>query len=106
MYSNQHFAIFPSPEWGIRALGKLLLNYEKIHGISTVSGIISRYAPTNENNTDAYIDAVCDELSVFSHWPISVEKRLPELVKAIIKHENGLQPYSDDLIDRGLNMIG
>ncbi|WP_419810677.1 structural protein [Bacterioplanoides sp.] len=98
------FVIFDSPEFGIRALSKLLLNYERLYGLNTVSGIINRYAPTNENNTLAYVESVAGKLGVNPHEQITVADRLPELVKAIIYHENGQQPYSDDLIGRGIGM--
>ena len=49
-------SILSSPEYGIRALGKLLLNYYYKYDLNTVEDIISRYAPSNENNTNAYVD--------------------------------------------------
>ncbi|EAT13383.1 structural protein [Bermanella marisrubri] len=102
------FAIFESPEFGIRAMGRTLMNYDRLYGLNTVSEIISRWAPSNENNTEAYIDAVADELGVFTFWPLDLNDadRLTQLIKAIIKHENGIQPYSDDLIARGVRLAG
>ncbi|EDG3210247.1 hypothetical protein B6O47_21255 [Salmonella enterica] len=32
----------------------ILRNYQRKHGLNTISGIINRWAPTNENNTQAY----------------------------------------------------
>lgn len=98
------FVIFSSPEFGIRALAKLLLNYERLYQLNTVEGIINRYAPSNENNTAAYVNSVAGKLDLDPHTTFSVEARLPELMKAIIHHENGQQPYSDELIDRGIGM--
>ena len=100
------FAIFKSPEWGVRALGKLLLNYEKLHGLNTVAGIIGRYAPTNENDTDSYINSVAKKIGLDSHTSFIVADYLPELMNAIIRHENGINPYSDELIKNGLALIG
>jgi hypothetical protein len=100
------FAIFKSPEWGVRALGKLLLNYEKLHGLNTVAGIIGRYAPTNENDTDSYINSVAKKIGLDSHTSFIVADYLPELMNAIIMHENGINPYSDELIKNGLALIG
>lgn len=100
------FAIFKSPEWGIRALGKLLLNYEKLHGLNTVAGIIGRYAPPVENVTSSYINSVAKKIGLDSHTSFIVADYLPELVNAIIKHENGINPYSDELIQNGLVLIG
>ena len=99
------FAIFKSPEWGIRALAKLLLNYEKIHGLNTVEGIIGRYAPVKENNTGAYINSVAGSLGVDPYTPFSVGEKLTPLINAIIKHENGINPYSAVLIANGISLV-
>ena len=74
---------------GIRALGKVLLNYQKVHGLNTVRGIIGRWAPTSENNTGAYVAAVAGKLGVTPDQPIEVRLYLQKLVKAICEHENG-----------------
>lgn len=102
---DKGFAIFKSSEWGIRALAKLLLNYEKIHGLNTVAGIIGRYAPTNENNTGEYVNSVSGSLGVDPHTPFSVGEKLTPLINAIIKHENGINPYSSVLIANGIALV-
>ena len=56
---DSSFCVFVAPEWGIRALTKLILNYDRIYNVNTVEGIITRYAPSNENDTEAYIAHVC-----------------------------------------------
>ncbi|PHS77834.1 MAG: structural protein [Robiginitomaculum sp.] len=99
------FIQFKSPEWGIRAMAKLLLNYESIYGLNTVAGIIGRWAPSSENNTSAYILAVSRKLGVDPNEPFSVRGKLVQLVKAIIKHENGIQPYADFQINGGIRLI-
>lgn len=55
---NPRFALFDTPENGIRALGKLLQTYRTKYGLKTVGGIISRWAPGVENDTAAYVRAV------------------------------------------------
>lgn len=102
--TDGEFAIFSAPEWGLRALARLLRNYESKHRLNTVRGIISRYAPSNENNTEAYISSVARALGIDPDTTFSVEARLPELMRAIIKHENGQQPYSGELIAKGISM--
>ncbi|WP_296276551.1 structural protein P5 [Pseudomonas sp. UBA7530] len=106
------FARFDSPENGIRALAKLLLNYRGKdgmpgvggHGIDTVRETISRWAPGNENDTAAYIAAVAKALGVKSDAVIDVRQRpvLRALLVEIITHENGRQPYADAVIDEGV----
>ena len=47
-------AQFPSMEEGLKALDQNLASYGK-KGINTLSGVISTWAPSSENNTNAYI---------------------------------------------------
>jgi hypothetical protein len=99
------FEVFSSPEWGIRAGGKTLLNYQRLHGLGSVIEIISRFAPATENDTAAYISQVSKALNIAPDQRIIVAEVLPQLVAAIIKHENGLNPYSETLIQNGLALI-
>ena len=96
------FCRFESPIFGIRALAKLLLNYQRKYGINTVAGVIMRWAPATENNTRAYIDSVADDCGVDSVQEIVIADHLPAMVRAIIAHENGQQPYSDETINAGI----
>ncbi|MFP3373580.1 structural protein P5, partial [Pseudomonas sp. SIMBA_068] len=85
------------PENGIRALGKLLINYRGKDGmpgvggpgIDTVRETITRWAPGNENNTEAYIAAVARRLGVNANDVIDVRKAatLGVMVSSIIAHE-------------------
>jgi hypothetical protein len=101
---DPRFVVFASPEFGIRALAKILLNYQRKHGIRTIDGIIRRYAPPGENDAGAYARAVAAACGVDPMERIDIAQRLPDIVPAIIRHENGRQPYSDDLIARGIAM--
>lgn len=93
------FSRFDSAHNGIRALAKLLLNYRKLHGLRTVEGLISRWAPSNENDTKAYARAVAQEIGVPIQAPLHFDQAtLGKMVTAIIRHENGQQPYSTEQI--------
>lgn len=99
------FAKFETPEHGIRALGRNLLSYQR-QGIDTVSDIINRWAPASDNNdTDAYIRAVCAQVGVTADQPIDASNpnTLKALCAAIIHHENGSQPYSNDQLSTGVS---
>lgn len=75
----------------------ILSNYAK-EGVDTVTAIISRWAPPNENNTQAYISAVASQMGVDAGTVVPIAQGLyTDLCKAIIKHENGLQPYPDEV---------
>ena len=101
------FCVFTAPIYGIRALAKVLINYKKIHGLNTVRTIVSRYAPPNENQTAAYIQSVAKQLGVYPDTVIDIEERgvLTVFIKAIIRMENGIQPYSDETIQQGIDLI-
>lgn len=101
------FCVFKSSVFGIRALAKVLINYKKIHGLNTVRQIVSRYAPPNENQTTAYVQSVAKQLGVYPDSIIDIEERgvLTVFIKAVIRMENGIQPYSDELIQQGINSI-
>ena len=102
--ADPDFVTFQSPEYGIRAIAKIILTYAK-NGITNVHGIISRWAPDNENNTEAYIASVCEALKVNPDQYIDLTVEMPELIKAIIKEENGSQPYSDKTIEAGIALV-
>lgn len=97
------FMRFVDPVFGIRALARVLSNYQKLHGINTVRGIINRWAPPSENNTGSYINHVASVLGVGVDEPIDVVDHLQDLVVVIIQHENGQQPYSVIQINEGIS---
>ena len=99
------FAKFETPEHGIRALGRNLMSYQR-QGIDTVSEIINRWAPpTDKNDTMSYIKAVCEQLGVSADEPLDASNpdTLKALCAAIIHHENGSQPYSDQQLTAGIS---
>ncbi|EDL5077420.1 hypothetical protein CWK43_09085 [Salmonella enterica subsp. enterica serovar Muenchen] len=103
--SDGRFAKFETPEHGIRALGRNLISYQR-QGIDTVGEIINRWAPPSDNNdTTAYIRAVCAQLGVTANQPLDASNpdTLQALCAAIIKHENGTQPYSPDQLSTGVS---
>lgn len=53
--SEKRFCVFETPQASFRALAKTLLTYQRKHGLRTVRDMISRWAPSVENNTEAYI---------------------------------------------------
>lgn len=98
------FEEFETPVMGLRALAVLLLGYFERKGLDSVSSVIRRFAPPNENNTLAYINAVAHELQVQPDQSIDVRALLPALMQAIIRHENGEQPYSTEQIAEAITL--
>lgn len=104
---DPYFCVFNTPVAGIRALAKVLINYKKLYGLNTVRQIISRYAPPNENQTTAYVQSVAKQLGVLPDVVIDIEECgvLTVFIKAVIRMENGIQPYSDDTIQQAIDAI-
>lgn len=94
------FCTFNSPFWGIRAMARILLGYQQRRAINTVQGIIERWAPPVENDTGAYVKAVAHEIGINPEVRIDLTNAglLARLVAAIVRHENGQQPYSLEAI--------
>ncbi len=102
---DSSFCRFCSPEYGIRAIAKILQTYYHKHKLTTIRAIINRWAPPSENNTEAYIHHVCQRVGTadFVELTLGIDHYLHSLTKAIIHHELGCQPYSDWLIDTGIS---
>ncbi|WP_283125503.1 structural protein [Providencia stuartii] len=101
------FCRFETVEYGIRALILLLQTYRRQYGLTTVSQIIGRWAPNNENNTIAYIQSVADTLGVSPTERIDLNNKAIaiNLAKAIIQHENGLQPYDTATFEKAWELL-
>lgn len=86
------FESFDLLENGVRAGVKLLKNYFNKYKINTVRGIITRYAPSTENNTENYIRFVSKEMGVTEDQILQPDKEtLWKLSHAICKMENGYE---------------
>jgi len=100
--TDDRFVQFVSPEYGIRAIAKILDSYKR-RGVLSIRQILSTYAPSFENNVDAYVNSVTSSTGFSqNHIPIKGAGDYLPLIKAIIKHENGFNPYSDRLINDGI----
>lgn len=103
---DSRFITFESPEYGIRAIAKIILTYHDKYGYDTVREIIDRWAPPEENDTSSYINHVASDLSVDPDDKINVQspQTMEILVRAIIAHENGRVIYDDKTIQDGIDM--
>lgn len=94
------FQKFDTPEHGISATVNNLIAYKDKHGLNTVRGIISRWAPPSENDTESYIKDVAQHLGVGADDLLDVKnaQTLAQLTAAITHHENGKNPYKPEQI--------
>lgn len=97
---NDNFVIFDTPENGLRALARILQTYRERYGLNTIAGILSRYAPPSENNTESYIKHATRAMGIRRDTPLSPQD-YPRLMAVIVAHENGQQPYSMAQINEG-----
>lgn len=89
------FTIYRTPEEGWGALGKQLKAYANA-GLDNVASIISKYAPSSENNTGAYIQSVTTNMSkrlgsdvgALTRLDLSDPRVLKALMQSITEHEN------------------
>ena len=102
--NDSRFATFRTPEDGIRATARNLLTYQRQHGLDTVRDIVNRWAPPSENDTGAYVQQVARALGVEAgeRLDLSDPGTLERLTTAIIRHENGMQPYTAEQLAEGV----
>jgi hypothetical protein len=103
---DRRFEMFISPAYGVRAMIKDLKNDMEKKGKVTVPALIEEYAPRFENNTDAYINTVCQDLKVSQTTKLLPTKNtLRLLVLSIAKVENGGSYVSNELFEQAYSLI-
>lgn len=99
LQTDKRFVKFDSLEWGVRAACCILRTYARRYGAVCVRDIISRWAPSSENNTEQYIRNVCLWTGFGGHQPLT-ESDWPLLLKAMARQECGVL-LDDTTIARG-----
>ena len=62
--SSTGFQQYATPEEGIKAIDDNLKAYGTKHNIKTLRGVISRWAPASENDTDSYLNFVSQKTGI------------------------------------------
>lgn len=103
--AEDRFAVFRSATYGFRALAITLLNYQRIHQIKTIEGIVERFAPASENDTEAYVAALSLAVGLPRDAEIDLTMRLflTLMCKGIAIHEAGSWVFSDDDLSAGVS---
>lgn len=104
--TDEDFFQFQSMAWGYRALIRTLQNYRRKHNCWTIRDFITRWAPSCENNTLAYIKSVCNYLGVPSVYVPDVDDKdtMCALAAAMSRHENGVDAIMQEVSD-GWNLL-
>lgn len=101
------YARFATPEAGLTAMIKNLQAQQSVHGLNTISGIISKWAPPSENNTAAYIAAVAKQTGFGASQPLDLKDKgtVAPLVSSIIKQEGNGAGYNKDMVDQAVSQV-
>lgn len=97
------FVRFESMEYGLRAAFVLLRTYSTKYRANCIRDIISRWAPPNENDTEQYIQNVC-QWTGFGGNERLTERDWPKLVQAMARQECGIE-LSNVLIEKAFEMF-
>lgn len=88
--SDSAFEEFTNPVYGFRAGARILRSYNR-QGINTLSGIIARFAPSHENDTDHYVKTISKWTGIPATLPINTSDNvtLASVLHAMSRMEVG-----------------
>lgn len=103
------YVIFSAPEYGYRALFKLLKTYINTHGLDTIAKIGQRWAPPSENPTSAWVSNVALMSGVSQHAKINPNDQatMIKIARGITGAENGsafVNYYSTAILNKAWGM--
>jgi hypothetical protein len=89
--SDDDLCVFTDILYGVRALAKMLLSYQRTHGLKTLRQIVQHWAGTKHVDTAPYVSACAARVGCAPDAEIDLEHQaiLTALVRAIIQRENG-----------------
>jgi len=97
--SKEPFERFQSLDYGLRAGFKLLQNYQRHYNLNTIEQIVYRFAPPFENDTESYINWMCDKTGFERNQPLDLHNKevLIPFCKYMIELETGRPIHSNEL---------
>lgn len=103
---DERFCTFKTVPYGYRAAVKILDNYQRLHSLWTIRGIINRWAPPGENDTGAYVGAIANACGVSADETFALKHgaNTRNILRAMTIHENGSCPYADTVIEKGISL--
>jgi hypothetical protein len=103
--TDGRFKQFYNYTYGIRAAILNLKSYHK-DGYRTIRQMITRWAPPNENKTEAYIRFVSGYTGIAENTPVSFNRQtVKKLVEAITIKENGRLYMNDNDFDKAWRLV-
>lgn len=97
------FVTFRTVPFGYRAATIILDNYQKLHALWTIRGMISRWSSTDQAAYIEHVAAACgvapDETFALKHGDNTLK-----MERAMCVQENGSCPYDDSVILKGIDL--
>ena len=103
---DEAFKQFATLAYGYRATFVILYNYQHRYGLDTIAKMVSRFAPSNENHTEAYVDAVAERSGVSANGRVTAtngDVMIP-IVAAMSFVENGVETNIAD-VEKGWKLF-
>jgi len=96
------FQSFATPQLGVQATLHLLQTYHDQHGLNTLRGIISRWAPPSENDTAKLIVDAASQTGFGADQPLNLHDAatLSAVAAAMIRNEVGVRGPSREMVDK------
>ena len=103
---DKSFKQFETMAYGYRAIFRILRNYYNNYNLDTIRKMIGRWAPENENDTEAYVKAVSGYAGIPADDPININDReqMIRIVSGMSKGGNGREADMSDVI-AGWNLL-
>lgn len=102
---DERFLTFEAPEWGIRAMVRILRNYQSQYNINTLNKATARWAPWADNNNPVEYAALVGNLAGIGPDQVidfNDDGIMERIIPGFITKENGSQPYSNDVIRKSI----
>lgn len=102
--SDGRFGTYANMEGGVAAASRQLMLYQDRDHLNTIKGIISKWAPSSDNNdTSGYVKQVSGTLNVDPDQQIDLhdQNMMSALIMAMAKRESGAK-LSPDVVLRGV----
>lgn len=87
-HDKDGFCVFDNMFHGIRAGCKLIVNYVEKFGLITPSQIIGRFAPSSENNVDAYVSYISSMVGLTKDQSVTSVPEMTLLCLCIMRYES------------------
>lgn len=102
------FEQFGDPIMGLRAGAVLLVNHYERRDADTLRKLIPIWAPATENDVDAYVNVVATRMGVHPDQRLDLTNpdTMRGLLEAMVRHENGVQPYTQAQFDAAMLRAG